>query len=92
MSFRVHKTFGVPHRDLVVLVGVIEGTPPVAGGSIDLPVEVRGPGWVPILDVQEIELGGRLQTGVVLAWQVLDGAPLMEFADLEGLALDCRRG
>lgn len=91
MAFRVQKVFGVPHRDLVVLAGTIEGPPPAPGGTIDLPVEVKGPGWVQILDVQPLELGGAVWTAVVLEWRVVESAPFMEFGDLEGLTLDTRR-
>jgi hypothetical protein len=91
MAFRVLKVYSVPHRDLIVLAGVTEGIEPLPGGTIDLPTEIRGPGWVPIYDVQEIDFAGQLRTAVVLEWRVVEPAPFMEFADLEGRPLDCRR-
>lgn len=91
MAFKVRKVYYLAHRDLVVLAGEIEGAPPRPGGSIDLPREVQGPGWVPIHDVQSIAFADGPRLCVVLEYQVLEGAPLMEFSSLEGLALDCRQ-
>jgi hypothetical protein len=90
VAFRVEKVYYVPHRDLVVLAGRVEGSGPRPGGSIDLPREVKGPGWVPISDVQTVAFADRERLCVILDYQVIEGAPLMEFSSIEGLALECR--
>jgi hypothetical protein len=90
-AFRVEKTYMVPHRDLIVLAGVIESGTVKPGWSIDLPKEIKGPGWVPIHDVQKVAFqDGKERLCVILQWELLTGAPLMEFTHLEGLALDVR--
>lgn len=90
-SFRVDKAYYVPHRDLVVLAGRLESGRPVRGGSIDLPKEVKGPGWVPIHDVQTIPFqDGSEKLAVILEYEALTGAPLMEFSSLEGKSLPLR--
>ena len=89
-SLSVQKVYYVPHRDLLVLSGRIEGRAPQPGWSIDLPVAVRGPGWVPIADVQVVDFADGARTCVILDYQVLESAPLMEFSDLEGATLDFR--
>ena len=92
MAFHVDNVYFVPHRDLLVLSGRVEGAPPVPGGSIDLPREVNGPGWVPILDVQTVPFAGQVaKPCVILEYSVLEAAPLMEFKSLEGLSLEVRR-
>lgn len=91
-SFYVDKVYYLAHRDLVVLAGRPESGLPVPGGAIDLPREVKGPGWVPIHDVQKVPFqDGTTKLCVVLEWSVLESAPLMEFSSLEGLALDLRK-
>ena len=91
MAFHVDKVYFVPHRDLLVLSGRQDGAPPVPRGSIDLPREIKGPGWVPILDVQAVPFaGGDARPCVILEYSVLESAPLMEFSDLEGLTLEVR--
>lgn len=92
MAFHVDKVYFVPHRDLLVLSGRIEGTAPIAGGGIDLPREIQGPGWVPILEVQAVPFANNeAKPCVILEYAVLETAPLMEFSDLEGLTLEVRR-
>lgn len=91
-SIEVDKVYYVPHQDLVVLAGRLLGRPPAAGWSIDLPVALKGPGWVPITDVQKIPFADRERTCIVLQYAVFEGAPLMEFSDLEGAVLDYRPG
>ena len=90
-AFRVDKVYFVPHRDLLVLAGVPETVPPKPGWSVDLPREVKGPGWVPILDVQSVPFAdGTEKPCIVLDYAVVEGAPLMEFSDLEGLSLELK--
>lgn len=87
-SLQVKKVYYVPHRDLVVLSGEILGRAPQPGWAIDLPRQLKGPGWVPISDVQVISFADGDRLCIILDWAVLEGAPLMEFSDLEGKALD----
>lgn len=92
-AFRVHKAYYVSHQDCVALAGRIESGKVAAGMRIDLPREVKGPGWVPISGVQTVQFAdGKARLCVLIDYEVLTGAPLMEFADLEGLALDVRPG
>ena len=78
MAFAVDKVFFVPHRDLLVLAGRAESAAPVPQGAIDLPREVQGPGWVPILDVQTIPFeDGTTKLCVILEYAVIESAPLM---------------
>lgn len=90
-AFTVRKVYFIPHRDLIVLTGAVESGRVKPGDAIDLPRELKGPGWVPIHDVQQIPfLDGRTELGLVLMWEAVIDAPLMEFGWLEGLALDVR--
>jgi hypothetical protein len=90
VGLNVHKVYYVPHVDQLVLAGTVDGRAPVPGGAIDLPREVRGPGWVPIHDVQSVSFAGVNRICVVLSYDVIQGAPMMEFSDLEGRILDVR--
>ena len=89
-AFEVEPTYMVPHRDLIVLAGKAVSGMPRPGGAIELPRELKGPGWVPISDVQKVPFGEVERLCVILEWSVVEGAPLMEFGDLEGLALQIR--
>ena len=89
-SFQVHKVYWVTQRDLVVLAGVTGESLPRPGQAIDLPREVKGPGWVPIADAQTIEFADGPRPCVILEYGVLEGSPLMEFTDLEGKILSVR--
>jgi hypothetical protein len=89
-AFRVEKAYLVPHRDLIVLAGTPESGLPVPGGAIELPREIKGPGWVPIHAVQRVPFADRERLCVILEYAVVEGAPLMEFTDLEGLPLSLR--
>lgn len=89
-SFLVQKVYWVAHRDQVVLAGAPGETLPRPGQAIDLPRDVKGPGWVPIADVQVVEFADGPRPCVILDYGVLEGAPLMEFSDLEELALEVR--
>ncbi|MEN0064087.1 MAG: hypothetical protein AAGA48_18180 [Myxococcota bacterium] len=92
MAFFVQRVYYVPHRDLLVLAGRPDPTVPVAGGAIDLPEDLKGPGWVPIADVQTIAFAdGAERTCVIVDYTHLEQAPLMEFSDLEGKPLSLRR-
>jgi hypothetical protein len=92
-AFTVKKVYYIAHRDLIVLSGALESGVVRPGDAIDLPREIKGPGWVPIHDVQQIPfLDGRTELGIVLLWDTVTGAPLMEFSALEGLALQIRPG
>lgn len=91
MAFLVDKVYYVPHRDLLVLAGRADPALPQPGGQIDLPREVRGPGWVPIRDVQSVPFAdGTHRLCAILDYEVVAGAPFMEFSDLEGLSLELR--
>lgn len=91
MAFYVERVYYVPHRDLLVLAGRPDPSLPRPGGSIDLPQDVKGPGWVPIADVQQIEFAdGADRTCVIVDYEHIERAPLMEFTDLEGRPLDVR--
>jgi len=89
-SFLVQKVYWVAHRDLLVLAGAPGEKLPQAGQAIDLPRELKGPGWVPIADAQTIEFADGPRPCVVLDYRVVEGAPLMEFSDLEDKALSIR--
>ena len=92
-AFRVHKVYMIPHRDLLVLAGTPETVLPKPAWSIDLPRELKGPGWVPILDIQQVPFAdGTHKLCVVLDYAVVEGSPFLEFADLEGLALELKPG
>lgn len=92
MAFFCQRVYYVPHRDLLVLAGRPDPTVPVAGGSVDLPHELKGPGWVPIADVQSVPFAdGTHQTCIIVEYQYIEAAPLMEFSDLEGKPLSLRR-
>jgi len=92
MAFFVDRVYYVPHRDLLVLAGRPDPSVPVPGGSIDLPRELKGPGWVPIADVQTIAFAdGKDRTCVIVEYQHVETAPLMEFSDLESKPLPLRR-
>lgn len=91
MAFLVDKVYYLPHRDLLVIAGRPDPAAPVPGGSIDLPREIRGPGWVPILDVQTVPFAdGVARLCAILDYEVVAAAPFMEFSDLEGLPLEIR--
>ncbi|MEQ1503500.1 MAG: hypothetical protein ABMB14_14785 [Myxococcota bacterium] len=90
MALHVFKVYYVPHRDLIVLAGRPEGSPPRIGGAIDLPREIQGPGWVPIASIERVAFADGERTCVILDYEVVTGAPLMEFSALEGLTLDTR--
>lgn len=89
-AFEVEKVYMVPHRDLIVIRGRPVSGQPVPGGAIELPRELKGPGWVPIADVQTVRFGEVERLCVVVTWSSIEAAPLMEFADLEGIALQIR--
>ncbi len=92
MAFLVERVYYLPARDLLVLAGRPDPTMPEPGGAIDLPEDLKGPGWVPIADVQTVPFAdGTEQLCVVVEYQHLEAAPLMEFTDLEGRPLDLRR-
>jgi hypothetical protein len=92
-GFQCDKVYYMAHRDLLVLAGRPVSGQPRAGWSVDLPREIKGPGWVPVHDVQTIPFkDGTEKFCLVLAYEVLTSAPLMEFSDLEGRVLDLRPG
>jgi len=92
-GFQCDKVYYMAHRDLLVLAGVPLSGQPRAGWSVDLPREVKGPGWVPVHDVQMIPFAdGSERLCLVLEYEVVTSAPLMEFADLEGRVLELRPG
>jgi hypothetical protein len=90
-AFKVKKVFYVAGEDLIALAGGMESGFVKPGMSIDLPREVKGPGWVPIHDTQSVPFrDGKTLLCILLLYDVVVGAPLMEFTDLEGLALEIR--
>jgi len=90
-AFHVDHVYLVPHQDLLVLAGARVSGLPGPGWSVDLPREVQGPGWVPIHDVQQVPFAdGADKFCLILQYAVVEGAPLMEFRDLEGRTLDLR--
>lgn len=89
-SFHCDNAYWVMHQDLVVLSGYLLSGKVLPGWAVDLPREIKGPGWVPIRDVQMVDFAGKRKLCIVLDYDVLDGAQLMEFSDLEGRALDVR--
>ena len=92
-AFYCEKVYYVPGQDLVALIGSMESGFVRPGFMIGLPPEVRGPGWVPVHDVQTVPFrDGRIRLAVLLEYEMLTGAPLMEFSDLEGKPLDVRVG
>jgi hypothetical protein len=80
----------VMHRDLIVLVGRFQGDAATPGWEVDCPEAIKGPGWVPIRDVQTIRLEDVDWPALVLEYESFTSAQLMEFGDLEGRALDLR--
>ena len=91
MAFHVDKVYYMPQHDLLVLAGRADPTVPTPKDAIDLPRSIQGPGWVPIRDVQVVPFeDGTERLCVVLDYDVVVPAPLMEFKDLEGLDLDVR--
>ncbi len=90
-SFRVETVYYVPRQDLLVLAGTYESGTVQAGWAIDLPREINGPGWVPIYDVQRLSFAdGSHKQCLVLDYEVITGAQLMKFSDLEGVVLEVR--
>lgn len=90
-AFHVQKVFYVQGKDLLALAGRVESGRVLPGMAIDLPREVQGPGWVPIAGVQKVPFAdGKERTCVLLDYETITGAPLMEFGDLEGLILEVR--
>ncbi len=89
-AFQVEKAYLVPHKDLIVLAGTAVSGLPVPGGAVELPREIKGPGWVPIHAVQTVQFADRSRLCIILLYAVVEGAPLMEFTDLEGLPLQLR--
>ncbi len=91
-AFWCEKGFYVPGQDLVALVGAMESGYVRPGFFIGLPPEVKGPGWVVIRDVQQVPFrDGRTRLAVLLDYDALSAAPLMEFTDLEGRPLDVKK-
>jgi hypothetical protein len=90
-AFFCEKVFYVPHQDLVALAGHLESGFVRPGFWVDLPRERRGPGWVVVTHVQQVPFrDGRARLCLLLPWNAFSDAPLMEFTDLEGIALDLR--
>lgn len=90
-AFHVQKVYYVTRHDAIALIGRIESGKVEGGMAIDLPRSVQGPGWVPISGVQRVAFADGLdRLAVLLDYDVVTGAPLMEFSALEGLTLDVR--
>jgi hypothetical protein len=90
-SFTVDRCFYHPVGDHLVLAGRLESGQASPGMQIDLPQELRGPGWVTVTDVQWVPFrGGARQLCLILPYAALSEHPFLEFSDLEGKALDVR--
>jgi hypothetical protein len=91
-SFRCEKVYYVPHQDLVAFAGAMESGFVRPGFRIDLPRELHGPGWVPLLDVQTVPFrDGRTRLCLLVEYQHVASNQLMEFSDLEGLSLEIKQ-
>ena len=89
--FRVDKCYYLARQDVLVLAGGLVSGDVQTGWAIDLPREIKGPGWVPIHDVSSVDFrDGLTKLCVVLLYQVVEGHPFMEFSHLEGLPLQVK--
>ena len=89
--FHVDRIYWQGHLDLIVLAGHLVRGDVLAGDEVELPVSIRGPGWVPIRDVQTVDFAdGTARLCVVIDYGTLESAPFMEFRDVEGLDLSIR--
>lgn len=88
-SFAVDKAFYYARLDAVLLSGSFVDIDEVwPGWSVELPVAVKGHGFVPIHDISVIQFAdGSQRRCLVLQYEVFYDAPLLEFRDLEGLTL-----
>ncbi len=87
-TFHVDKAFFLARTDQLVLTGSEQLGPIVPGMWVDLPVEVEGPGPVPIASVDRVRFAdGREVPALVIDYHHLDAAPDMEFSHLEGRQL-----
>lgn len=90
-SFTVSRCFYHPVGDHLVLAGRLESGMAAPGMQVDLPRELRGPGWVTVSDVQVVPFrDGTRQLCLILPYASISEHPFMEFGDLEGKALDVR--
>jgi hypothetical protein len=90
-GFHVEKVLYKAVDDLIVLAGRMESGTVGPEWWIDLPREIRGPGWVRIADVQTVAFADRARLCLVLPYAAVIDAPLMEFSDLEGKTFDLRQ-
>jgi hypothetical protein len=90
--FRVLKAFYLPDRDLLVFTGsALEGQP-VAGMELELPLVLRGPGWVPVHSVEAVRFAdGHEDLALTVAFHHLESAPVFEPSTCEGRVLQLRR-
>lgn len=92
-AFHVDHTYYIAARDIFLLAGhTVSGTVK-PGMAVDLPKEIRGPGWVPIGGVQTVPFGkGVSKLCLLIDYQFVAAAPFMEFDHLHGKTLDVRGG
>jgi len=90
-AFYVEKTFYLAAQDALLLAGHMVSGRLGPDMAVDLPHEIKGPGWVPIGGTQTVPFAdGRNLLCLILDYQLLTGCPFMEFADLHGKTLDLR--
>ncbi len=89
-AFQVDKVYWHPTQDLLVLAGRLEGSWPSTDLQVDLPREIGGPGWVPVLTVQVVDFQDARRTCLILHDSVVAGKPLFEPDHLQGKAVDLR--
>ena len=75
-SFHCDNAYWVMHQDLVVLSGYLLSGKVLPGWAVDLPREIKGPGWVPIRDVQMVDFAGKRKLCIVLDYDVLGHDPV----------------
>lgn len=87
--FKVHKTFWLGSRDLVVMTGDIVENPVRQGMFLDVPIALRGPGRVPIHSLELVRFrGGNEELAITVEYTQFASAPLLELSDLEGRLLE----
>jgi len=90
-AFYCEKTFYLANGDSFVMAGRMVSGTVHEGMAVDLPRELRGPGWVPIAGAQTVPFDdGRALLCLLIDYAIIAGSPFMEFGDLHGKTLDVR--
>lgn len=89
-AFQVEEVYWHPTQDLLLLAGRLEGSWPSTDIQVDLPQELGGPGWVPVLTVQVVDFKDKRRTCLILHDSVIAGKPLFEPDLLKGKPVDLR--